>query len=52
MDTEVVSWLSLAVGIILAIERICKRVKHCQSACCQVDMVEQTSPKSVKIDKI
>lgn len=51
MDTEVVSWLSLAVACVLAIERICKRVKHCQSACCQVDM-ESASPKHIEVSKI
>lgn len=50
MDTDVVSWLSLAIAIVLAIERICKRVKHCESGCCKVDM-EATSPKHIETTK-
>lgn len=51
MDTEIVSWLSLAVAIVLAIERIVKRVKHCESGCCKVDM-EASSPKNIEVSKI
>jgi len=50
MEVSVVSWISLAMAIILALERIMKRVKHCKSGCCELDMKEATSPKEIKIE--
>jgi hypothetical protein len=51
MDTQVISWISLAMAIVLALERIIKRVKHCESGCCKVDM-ETSSPKHIETSKI
>jgi ABC-type transport system involved in cytochrome c biogenesis permease component len=52
MEVSVVSWISLAMAIVLALERIMKRVKHCKSGCCELDMKEATSPKNVALDKV
>jgi hypothetical protein len=51
MDTQVISWISLAMACVLALERIMKRVKHCESGCCKVDM-ETSSPKHIETSKI
>ena len=45
---NVVSWISLAMAIVLAIERICKRVKHCESGCVKLDM-QPESPKQIDV---
>lgn len=45
MDSEIISWLSLGMACILAIERIFKRIKHCESGCCKVDMNEKDIDK-------
>jgi hypothetical protein len=44
MEVSVISWISLAMAIVLSIERICKRIKHCESGCCKLEM-----EKDVKI---
>jgi len=51
MEVSIVSWISLAMAIVLALERIMKRVKHCESGCCKVDMMP-SSPKHIETSKI
>jgi hypothetical protein len=42
MDTTNI--ITLAIVVVLAIERIFNKVKHCQSGCCELDMKEEKSP--------
>lgn len=50
METDIVSWIGFAMACVLALERICKRVKHCKSGCCELDMAQATSPKELTIE--
>jgi hypothetical protein len=39
MDTTNI--ITLAIVVVLAIERIFNKIKHCQSGCCELDMQEE-----------
>lgn len=43
---EALQLSTLIITILLVIERIFTKVKHCKSACCELDMKEATSPKN------
>jgi hypothetical protein len=50
---EPISIISLIIAGILAIERMFKRVKKCNSGCCSAEMAtEPISPKNIEISKI
>lgn len=53
MELDPISVISLVIAGILAIERMFKRVKKCNSACCSAEMVsDPSSPKNIEISKI
>lgn len=50
---EPISIISLIIAGILAIERMFKRIKKCNSGCCSAEMVsDPASPKNIEISKI
>jgi hypothetical protein len=49
---EALQLSTLIITIILIVERIISKVKHCRSGCCELDMKEATSPKNVALDKV
>lgn len=46
---EPLSLTSLIIAVILAVERIFNKIKHCRSACCELDMKDATSPKNLQL---
>ena len=47
---EPLSLTSLIIAVILAVERIFNKIKHCRSACCELDMKEINSPKNITLN--
>lgn len=41
---------TLIITVILVIERIMNKVKHCKSGCCELDMKQEpNSPKNIEV---